>query len=809
MAASLMYRQNPEVSAGRAYVEAFAGSRRPRRFAKYQLSGQPIIYSERMNNGRKGSAAKARWQSGIMDRGAPPHGWNAKGHVLAAAAAILTAVPAGNAADEPRETSVASLDPVVVISTRSPRPASEVVGKVSVLGEREIDGQLVLEQEDLWRYLPGIEVESSGARFSGRSLNIRGIGGNRVVMELDGIPVQDRFLVGSFADAARSGTEAGFIHNIEVLRGPASSLYGSKAIGGVVAVSTFDPEHLAGPAGAGWGGRLRGGHSGASDTASLSALLAHQGSRLGLLLGGSHRQGHAPDRSADPDNADRVDQDRDAMLAKMTLKGEGDARLRLTVDADEATSRSEMHSLTGRGRFINTTSLTGDDRTTRAGIALDGQLSHGPLETHAAVYHRETRSRQDTTDLRELAMRPTRVDREFRYDTWITGARARGSREFQWRGYGHRLMAGADFAQSRREESRDGSETGLEDGIVSKVVLGESFPLRDFPKTLSDEAGLFVQDEIDTPGGRWTFIPALRFDWTRIEVREDELWRQANPSVRVAELIEHDLSPRLGLLWRLSPDWQAWAQYAHGFRAPPAEDLNIGLDIPLFNVRAIPNPDLRSETSDGIEVGVRVGRRHARFSLAGFWTHYEDFIVSRAPLGPDPDTGTLLFQSQNLDRTRIYGVEAEAAMPLAPLGAQFEGFEFAVSGYWARGEDRSTGRRLDDVGPPSMVLHLHWSSADGHWSSRLSGTFTRGQRRAGSEDAFPVPGYGLLDLVAAWRPSERLRLQAGIFNLADKTWWRWGDVRHLPATDPLVPALSGPGRSLSVTVSLGFGPGHH
>jgi hemoglobin/transferrin/lactoferrin receptor protein len=762
-----------------------------------------------MNIGRNGTVAKARWHAGITDYSAQGQRWNARSRVLAAAVAILTAAPASTAADESRESSVASLEPVVVVSTRSPRPASEVVGMVSVLGERDIDDQLVLEQEDLWRYLPGIEVESAGARFSGRSLSIRGIGGNRVVMELDGIPVQERFVVGNFADAARSGTEAGFIRNIEVLRGPASSLYGSKAIGGVVAVSTFDPEHLAGPGREGWGGRLRGGYTGASDTAGLSALLGRQGSRLGLLLGASHRQGHAPDRSADPDNADRVDQERDALLAKMTLAGEGDGRLRLTVDADEDSSRSELRSLVGQGRFINTTALTGDDRATRAGIALDSQVSHGPLTTHAAVYHRETRSRQDTTDLRELAMRPTRVERAFRYDTWITGARARSSQEFQWQGFDHRLMAGAEFAQSRREEFRDASETGLQDGIVSNIVLGERFPLRDFPKTLSDEAGFFVQDEIDAPGGRWTFIPALRFDWTRIEVREDELWREANPGVRLAELTEHDFSPRLGVLWRLSPDWQAWAQYAHGFRAPPAEDLNIGLDIPLFNLRAIPNPDLRSETSDGLEVGIRLTTQRTRFSLAGFWTQYEDFIVSRAPLGPDPDTGTLLFQSQNLDRTRIYGFESEAAVPLAPLGAGFEGFEFAVSGFWARGEDRATGRRLDDVGPPSMILHLHWLSPGGHWNGRLSGTFTRGQQRAGSEDAFSVPGYGILDLVAAWRPSERLTVHAGVFNLADKTWWRWGEVRHLPATDPLVPALSGPGRSFSVTVNLGFGPGHH
>jgi hemoglobin/transferrin/lactoferrin receptor protein len=54
------------------------------------------------------------------------------------------------------------------------------------------------------------------------------------------------------------------------------------------------------------------------------------------------------------------------------------------------------------------------------------------------------------------------------------------------------------------------------------------------------------------------------------------------------------------LLLRASELWSVYGQYAEGFRAPPFEDANIGFDIPLFGFRAIPNPDLRSETSQGL-----------------------------------------------------------------------------------------------------------------------------------------------------------------------------------------------------------------
>jgi hemoglobin/transferrin/lactoferrin receptor protein len=262
------------------------------------------------------------------------------------------------------------------------------------------------------------------------------------------------------------------------------------------------------------------------------------------------------------------------------------------------------------------------------------------------------------------------------------------------------------------------------------------------------------------------------------------------------------------VLWRPSRALQAWGQVTSGFRAPPAEDLNIGLDIPLFQVRALPNPDLKSESSIGWEAGLRANAGGAWLSAAAFWTDYEDFIVSLAPLGPDPDTGTLLFQSQNLDRARIRGVELEAGLPLGLLTPKLGAFSAGFSGYWAEGEDRRTRQDLDDVGPPAAVFHLDWADASGEWEARLSGAFARSKQPGEAADAaFEVPGHGVLDLTFGWRATERLTLRAGVFNLGDKTWWRWGDVRRIPAGDPLIPALSAPGRSVSVSFNLGLGPG--
>jgi len=720
----------------------------------------------------------------------------------AALAVLVCLAPTTAAPEPPVDADPARLETIVVVNTGSPRPIRDVVGTVTVVDRSDAESLVATSPASLWRYVPGIEVESGGSRFPAQSLSIRGIGGNRVMMEVDGIPVQDRFVVGSFADAGRSLTDVDFIERIEVLHGPASSLYGSSAIGGVVSVTTPDPDDLV--SGNGWSHGTRAAWAGDSGAVGASALGAWRRDRLGVLVGLARRRAGALDRSADPPLADEIHQDGEAALAKLTFEDPRGGRARLTLTGDRESTTSDLRSVAGTGRFATTTSLTGDDESSRTGVTAAWEVPLGASTAGFAGWYRDANARQDTVDLRPAARRPVRVERSFRFDTTDAGLRARLGRELQWGEVSQQLVWGIEHRRRTLEESRDALETGLVDGVASQTVLGETFPLRDFPATTVDETGLFVQDEIGI--GRWTLIPGLRLDDYRLDARTDAAWRDAWSTTPAVDLRERALSPRLGILYAPRPQLQYWLQYAEGFRAPPAEDVNIGLDIPLFNIRALPNPDLDAERSAGWELGLRAAREGAWISLAGFQTDYEDFIVSRTPVGVDPASGTLLFQSINLDRARIRGTELSAGVPLGGVAPALRGLELGIAAYWAEGEDRRSGEVLDDVGPPTATLTLAWTSPAARWQATLAGTFAASHERAASEvPAFEAPGRGVLDLLVGWRPTERLALNAAIFNLGDKTWWRWGDVRGLPAGDPLVPALSAPGRSTAVSMSYGFG----
>ena len=276
----------------------------------------------------------------------------------------------------------------------------------------------------------------------------------------------------------------------------------------------------------------------------------------------------------------------------------------------------------------------------------------------------------------------------------------------------------------------------------------------------------------------------------------------------VASVTEKDFTPRVALLFHGLENWVFYTQYARGFRAPPFEDANIGLDIPLFGFRAIPNPELKSETSDGFELGARRVASGSRFSLALFHTDYDDFIETRALIGVDEATGDLIFQSRNIGRARIYGLDVRYDQDLGAWNDALQGWSFRAAAYWAEGENRDSRQALNSIAPPQAVLGVAWQSADGRVDAGINTTLTAAKHEKDIDQTdgarFRTPGWAVIDLTAGWHPNDRLELRAGVFNLGDETYWRWLDVANRAADDPMIGLLARPGRSCSVTARFSY-----
>jgi hemoglobin/transferrin/lactoferrin receptor protein len=661
------------------------------------------------------------------------------------------------------------------------------------------------------RYEPGLEVERSGTRFGATGVNIRGIGGNRVAIEIDGIPVRDQFAIGAYSNAGRLPVEPERIRRIEVLHGPASVMYGSKALGGVLAIDTWDPADLTDRSDRPLSGSVGSAYQGMDDSWAASGVAAWAGGAHGLLAAATARGGHELDNQAPPGTPeDAQGWSSDDYLFRYTWDAADGSRLRLTASRWERNAETDLKSLLGQPpRFRSTTALRGDDHDVARRLSLDYVFSALGWENGTL---RLFRTGQDTEQLsyeeRATAAMPVTIDRQFRYEQDQIGLRAWAFREAKLGSNTHRIGLGADWLNNEINELRDGLQTRIEDGSTTKLILGETLPVRDFPNSETNEFGVWLQDEIAFADGRWQLTPALRWDAYRLDPQTDAVWVADNPATPIVDIEESRLTPRLGLLYRPGGRWSLYAQYAEGFRAPPFQDANIGFDLPLFGYRAIPNPNLESETSQAIEFGLRQAGRYHRFAVTLFHSDYDDFIESRVLIGRDPLTGDLLFQSRNIARARIRGVDLRFDQDLGAWSGRLQGWSLRLAGYWARGNNRETGEPLNSIAPPQAVLGLAWTSPDGTWDLGIAGTFTADKDLDDIDETgqarFVTPGWTTVDLTAGWRPLDRLELRAGLFNLLDERYWRWLDVANLATDDPVIPLLARPGRSLSLSARFEF-----
>jgi vitamin B12 transporter len=133
----------------------------------------------------------------------------------------------------------AAADTIVVTASREPVALEETGVSLTLFDAERIEALALPQASDLLRLAPGASVASSGPRGTQTQLRIRGAEANHTLLFVDGI---------RFNDPA-AGNEARFelltsdaLSRVELVRGPQSALWGSEALGGVVAVETLEAE---------------------------------------------------------------------------------------------------------------------------------------------------------------------------------------------------------------------------------------------------------------------------------------------------------------------------------------------------------------------------------------------------------------------------------------------------------------------------------------------------------------------------------------------------------------------------------------
>jgi hemoglobin/transferrin/lactoferrin receptor protein len=720
-------------------------------------------------------------------------------------------------------TPIFNLQRVTVTGTRTERTLADSPASITVIDRERLRRELVQNIQDLVRYEPGVSVRRS-VRYGLQDFNIRGLDANRVLIQVDGIRQPERFSFGPFT-IGRDTFELETLKTVEIIRGPASTLYGSDALGGVVTYTTLDPADLLGERDShvGLSSQYDSKNQGYVNTLSL----AGRQDNLEALLIYTRRDAREPDIKADPSFKDRQTVEGDNVLAKLVYRFSPFDSLTLTAEYfnNRTTTTFSPRNLDPGIRFFRETI-----ETERSRLSLEYRYANPDTPAFelatVQIYYQPARTQEPSVEERTLTVQgrpvPVRRDTFNELVSNILGASVQAQSRFQTGDLSHRLVYGMEISTTRNERPRNRFQTNLLTGAVTQNIPPDTFPTKDFPDSDTVRFGLYLQDEIDFGGGNFTLIPGIRYDTYRLTPSPDEAFLKSG--AEAASLFADAISPKVGLVWRINPNLTFTAQYNTGFRAPQYNEINSGftnLVSPFFRYRTLSNPNLRPETSQGFEVGLRGIYPQASFSLAAYYNTYNDFIEAfrevgsepspPGPPGSPPPPPVTLFQSQNVSRARIYGVEATGQYFFSP---DLTGWSLNGSFAWAVGDNLTENKPLLSIEPLTAVLGLHYDDPSQIWGARLVATLVADPRdpqrevvqlnpNAPPQIPFVPKGYTVVDLLGYYNLDDNWQLNFGVFNLFDEKYFLYSETRSL-FVGPEVERLAQPGRHAALSFSTRF-----
>ncbi len=719
------------------------------------------------------------------------------------------------------------LPEVVIVATRSARSGADVPATTTVLNQDASVFSLATSMRDYQRYEPGVSLPfgvgglgaGRNSRAGTQGFNIRGLDGNRVLMNVDGIRQPNLFTFGGAYNVGRDYLDVDSLKQVEVLKNAASSLYGSDALGGVVSFTTLDPSDLFGEVDKDWVVRLTTRYDSADDSWGHTLTTAQRTGNLEWLLLYTRRDGNELDNrgSIQPDPSSY---NVNNWLAKMVWTPSERHRFELTGEYLERSSDNDLVSsrrtvLAGPSTFVVNSLLLNDDLR-RMRFSLEHQFDAknlGWFFDHLTwnLYYQDSETPELIIEDRNRVL-PTPQDRlrvrHHLYRQDHLGLNFNFTKQIETGALHHSLAWGAEAVSSFSRRVRDALEYNFTAGTVTNVITPDTFPLKDIPDSRTTRVGIYVQDEIAWgKNQRHRLTPGVRFEYYNVSTEMDTLYATASGGRAPQDFEQFAVAPKLAYLIKLDEEHSAYFQYANGFRNPNSEDLNGSITNTAFFYQTIPNPDLKKETSQSFELGLRRKSDKVSWNLAAFYNYYQNFIDPFRQVGGAGIPGNpTIFQSTNLSKAEIYGVEFKGDVNLAFISEALVNFSLFGNAAYIQGYDGQSKQPLASIDPFKLVTGLRFRREK--WQVELISTFFARQNRSSAATAglrqFEVPSAFTLDLVGRWKLSKYITLNAGIYNITNTKYWRHQDVRGIDSSRADLDRFTQPGISGRVALTVLF-----
>lgn len=529
-------------------------------------------------------------------------------------------VEAPQSEDTAAESEPLPVGPVAVTATRVEQEVLDLPGHISVIDREEIERSGARDVPELLRREPGLFITNTTTNAGGYTVEARGFndgGGNgsSLLVLVDGRRINEP----DSSTPDWSVPRLDHIERIEIVRGPASAVWGDNAVSGVVHIITRQGE---GPLEA-----TLTGHTGSygDDGGSF-----YGGGTLGPVSASFFAEGYSTNGYRDRAGF-RTWQYEGSLRGTLGEAAVLGVRAGYTTDKREFPGALSMEEIELLGRRAAAPG-TEDDRLDRHRWHLDGDvawsLGEGALLKLTPFYH----ERSDRT----LTTAPaTALSSGFRNqddaDTYSVGVNSLLEIERRVLGVPNRLVLGADFLRDR-VDSENAFDLFDADGTVLFSGTGDTRTRRwDYGGFVQNEIGL--TETISASGG-------VRFDYARMRGRD----RANDTTFRIKKTI---WSPKAALTWRFAEPASVYASYARGFRMP-----NINEAFGFFGF----NPGLDPQKTDSFEIGAKLRSERIRADLAAYWMIVHDQIYFDHEID-DPDFGFPAPRDVNLDKVWHRGVE--------------------------------------------------------------------------------------------------------------------------------------------------------
>lgn len=625
-------------------------------------------------------------------------------------------------------------------AARDDRSLLDTTTAASVVERDELERRQASTYEELIGDIPGVLIEG-GPRGIAEEPNIRGFQDEQIVLRVDGGRMNF-----NQAHRGRFFLDPDVVERVEVIRGGGSTVQGSGALGGVIAVETRDAYDLLEP-GQKVGARFRTSFETNGDALGQTATVY-------AADGGFDALGFVAYRDR---GSDLTDGDGTTLIATQIDVANGLAK----IGYEEGASRFEGIVSYYKDDGITPVSADGLVGASNPTVDRDAEIATGRLSWDYApadnpLIDLSVLGYINTLGITETRERDGRLDTTS-YDTLGFEVVNRSSVDM---GLPTTFVYGVEVVRDSQSGTRDGA-TRLQ-----------------FPDAKATTFSGFLEASIEVTE-QLTITPGVRFD--RYEL---------NPTTQ-PDRTESEISPRVGVSFRPMPGLQIYGNYARAFRTPSLTELysdDVHFAVPGFPLGRgvtfsgvntfVPSPNLEPETSDQFEAGMRFSEGDVfqpgdalSLSVGGYYARVDNFIdqtvtfidFSTASFNPITRSVTVggTTTSTNVD-AELYGFEAEGRYDAGPWWVSFGG---AIP----RGTNRATGAALFSIPQDRITGTIGYRPTD-EVELGLRGTLAFELDNSTTQ----ADAYETVDVFVSYAPKtppfDGIVLRAGVDNVFDETF---------------------------------------